>query len=124
VYRLASGWLAGPRPGGYCWDGPGLRLPGRQAHRLAVVHDLERVAVGQGVRGLGVPDLRPQAPAADEQGEREPDQALGEPGGEAEGPVQVAETAEAADQRGPGAGQRGDVNPVAGVVLQVPQVRS
>jgi hypothetical protein len=87
-----------------------------------MVHDLERVAVGQGVGSLGVRDLHPQAPTADEQGEREPDQTLGEPGCEAEDPVQVAKTAEAADQRGPGTGQRGDVNPVAGVVLQVPQV--
>jgi hypothetical protein len=45
-----------------------------------MVHDLERVAVGQGVRGLGVRDLHPQAPIADEQGEREPDQALGSRG--------------------------------------------
>ena len=26
MYRLASGWLAGPRPGGCRWDGPGLRM--------------------------------------------------------------------------------------------------
>ena len=71
---------------------------------------------------VGVGDLDPQAPAPDEEGEREPGQALGEPRREADRAVPVAQAAEAADQRDPGAGQRGDVHAVAGVVLQVPQV--
>ena len=49
--RLAAGRLAGPRPGRCRRDAAGLRLSGRQADRLAVVHDLERLAVGQRVPG-------------------------------------------------------------------------
>ena len=89
---------------------------------MAVVKDFERVAAGQDVPGLGVRDLDSQAPATDEQGEREPGQAVGEPRRDADGPVLEAQPAEAVDQRDPGAGQRGDGEPVAGVVLKVAQV--
>jgi hypothetical protein len=58
----------------------------------------------------------------DEQGEREPGQAFGEPGREADGPVLQAQAAEAGDQRDPGACQGGEVDLVAGVVLKVVQV--
>ena len=78
------------------------------------------VAVGRSsieLRQLQLP------PAPDEEGKREPGDAAGQPGREAEGAVRVPEAAEAADQRDPRAGQRGDVDAVAGVVLQVPQVR-
>jgi len=44
VHRLASGRLAGSRPGRCRRDGAGLRFSGGQGDRVAVVRDLERVA--------------------------------------------------------------------------------
>jgi len=86
------------------------------------MQDFEWVAAGQDVPGLGVRDLDSQAPAPDDEGEREPCEAVGEPRRGADGPVLETQAAEAVDQRDPGVGQRGDVEPVAGVVLQVSQV--
>ena len=54
-------------------------FPGREGDRLAVVEDFERVAAGQDVPGVGVRSLDPQAPASDEEVEREPGEAVGEP---------------------------------------------
>src|SRR5260370_40102298 len=86
-----------------------------------MVQDLERLAVRQGVPGLGAGYRDPQPPSADEQGEREPGKALGEPRREADGPVPVAQAAETADQGAPGPGQRGDVDSVTGAGLQAHQ---
>ena len=90
--------------------------------RAAVVGDLERRPLEQGVAGLLVGDLDPQPPLAKAHAEGEPGESLGQAGREAELAVVVAHPAESGDGGDPGAGQRGDVQAVAGVVLEVLEV--
>ena len=99
-----------------------LRLAGRKRDGLTVVRDLQRVAICQGVRGLGVRNLDPQAAAPDQESECEPGEAIGEYRREAEHPSLVSQATETADQRNPRSGQRRDMQPVPRVVLKVAQV--
>ena len=105
VGGLAARRLTGPGPGRRCRDGAVLRLVRQEIQFLAVVDDRERLAVVQQVPGLGVGHLDAQAPAPDEDGEREPGEALGEPRREADPAVRMAHATEAGDQGRPGAGQ-------------------
>ena len=87
-----------------------------------MVEDPERLALRENVPCVGVSYLDPQAPSPEQETEREPGEALGEPRREADHAVPVAQSAESANQGDPGACQRGDVHAVARVVLEVPQV--
>ena len=105
----------------------GQRTGCSAGHRdpLPVVVDLERVAHQQCVGGLRWLDLDPQLRGlAAAEAECEARQRLRQAGREAEHPVVVAHPAEAGQRRDPGAGQRGDVHAVAGVVLEVVEVES
>jgi hypothetical protein len=64
---------------------------GRDADRLAVVHDLQPAVVRQGLPGLGEREPGPHASTLDHEAEREPGEP-GEPRREADGPVRVPET--------------------------------
>ena len=86
---------------------------------LAVVLDVQRVAGQQGVGGGVVVDRDAQGAAAVAHAEGQADDARRELRAEAQLAVHRPHSAEAADQRGPRAGEGGDVQAVLGVVLAV-----
>ena len=67
-------------------------------------------------------DLYPQPPVAEAQAEGQAGESLGQARREAQHAVVVAHAAEAGDGGDPGARERGDVQAVAGVVLEVVEV--
>src|SRR5215475_2069655 len=79
-------------------------------------------AVPQGVGGLLGLDVDAQSQAVPVHREVQPGDAVRELRGEGQHAVVVPHPAEAADQRYPGTGERGDVQAVAAVVVDVPQV--
>ena len=88
-----------------------------------MVVDVERFAHQQRVRGLGRLDLDPQLRRlATAEVERDAGQRLREAGREAERPAVVAKAAEAGERGDARPRERGDVNAVAGVVLEVVEV--
>ncbi len=82
----------------------------------------QRRPVQQRVRRLVSADVHAQPSAAELDVEGEPVQPLGQARREPQPLAVAAHPAEARHQRHPGTGQRGDVQPVAGVVLQVLQI--
>jgi membrane-associated phospholipid phosphatase len=95
---------------------------GGDGDRVAVMGDLERGALQQRVRRLRLGDLDLQSAPAEEKAERESLEARRNARREREHAVVVAHAAEAGDGRDPRASERGDVEAVAGVVLDVVQV--
>jgi hypothetical protein len=87
-----------------------------------VVGELERCSVEQRVARLSGFDFDLQPPSAKAEAEGQSAQSLGKARGEAEGTGVVAHAAEAGDGDDPGAGERGDVEAVAGVVFEVVEV--
>src|SRR6266566_2600117 len=122
-HRLAPGRLAWR---GLVGDGrrdrPSDRLLPGDLDPVAVVRDLELLPFVEGVRRLGLRRLDLQQPAAEAEAEGEPLEPDGKLRGEAEEAVVVAHAPEAGDGGEPGAGERGDVDAVAGVVLEVVEV--
>src|SRR5262245_37969730 len=124
---MAAGGLAAGGLTGYGAEGPGgdwevLGLVSFQGERRAVVGDLQGGPVGQQVTGAGRADFDPQPLPAEHEAEGEAVEAFGQAGREADLPGRVPQAGEAADERDPGTGERGDVHAVTGVVLEVVQV--
>src|SRR5262245_17754979 len=86
------------------------------------MRDLYRLPLGQQIARVGLGDLYVQALATQQEVEDEPVQALRQTGREADVAAPVPQPGEAADERDPGTGERGDVQAVARVVLKVVQV--
>jgi len=88
-----------------------------------VVRDVERGAPEQGVPGLPVIYLNLDPAPPEQETEGQTGEPPWEPGGEGEGTSVVAHAAEPGHSSDPGAGQRGQVNAVAGVVVEVGEVQ-
>ena len=123
---------AGPRPGGWRTSGGGTvsggtgRVTGSPERRVTVLPwwTTSRVLPSSTSSYVAcAPSVAtPQAEAAVPDPEPQPGDPRRQPRGEDERAVVVAHPAEPGDQRRPGPGEGGDVQPVAGVVLQVVQV--
>src|SRR6185312_5000572 len=120
--RLAAGRLSGPLALGRRRDLPAQRRPGLQLELLAEVRDPDAVAVLQRVVGAVAVDLDEHPALGDRDPEGQAPEARGQARREGQLAVVVAEAAEARDERQPRSGQRGDVQAVARVVLQVVEV--
>ena len=88
-----------------------------------MVRDVKRGALEQSVAGLPVVNLYPDTAFAEAETEGQSGEPLWEPGSEAERAAVVAHTAKPGYRGDPGAGQRGQVNAVAGVVWRSPKSR-
>src|SRR6266542_1853441 len=102
------------------WLGHGL--VGREPDRLFVVADLERCSGEEGVGCLCLRDLDFEPSSAEADSEGETWKRRWQSGCEGELAVVVAHAAEAGDGGEPGACERGDVDAVAAVVLEVVKV--
>src|SRR5215218_2595805 len=87
--------------------------------RLVVVQDLDRVAVHELVGGVAMADSNPNGAVAIAEPELQPGDRVGEPRAERQVAAEVTHPAEPGHGRDPRPGERGDVQPVAGVVHQV-----
>src|SRR6266699_209727 len=103
-------------------DRAGERFSRQHGYRCAVVNDLYRLAISERVPGRCASDLDLQGASSRTKGEGESGESLGQPWREAEDTAAVAHAAEAGHERDPGARERGDVQAVAGVVLDVIEV--
>src|SRR5437588_346408 len=121
-FRLAPGWLPGRLPRRRGRDRARDGIVGRERESLAVVTDLERLPGEQRVGRLPRLHLHPQPATLECQTECEPGDRLGQSRSEAEVPVVTAHAAEAHDDGDPRARERGDVDAVASVVLEVVEV--
>src|SRR5581483_9913380 len=103
---------------------PLAALPGAllERERTAVVEHLERLALEELVDRLPGADVDAQAAAAVGEPEAEPCQLRRETGREGQRLAVVSEAAEAGDGDQPGAGERGEVQAVGGVGVDVVQV--
>src|SRR5215218_2877410 len=99
------------------------RFARREGDRAAVVRDVQRGAPEQGVPGLPVIYLNLDPAPLEQETEGQAGEPTREPGGEGEGTSVVAHAAEPGHRSDPGAGQRGQVNAVAGVVVEVGEVQ-
>src|SRR5919108_3457579 len=120
--RLATGRLRRPLAlwrGGHRTHDWGLR---GQANRLTMMGHLERLAGGERVGRLRVLHLHLEEPAAVAQAKREPPEILPQPRPEAERPTVIAHAPEAGHGRKPGSRERRDMDPVAGVALEVVEI--
>ena len=88
-----------------------------------MVRDVKRRALEQGVPSLPVVYLYADTAPPEEETEGEVGELLGEPGSEAERAAVVAHAAKPGHRGDPGAGQGGQVNAVAGVVMEVAEVQ-
>ena len=87
------------------------------------MRDVERGAPEQCVPGLLVVYLYPDTAPPEEETEGQAGQRLREPGSEAERATVVAHASEPGHRGDPGAGQRSQMNAVAGVVMEVAEVQ-
>src|SRR5918997_3240192 len=99
------------------------RLIGHEGDVVAVVRDVKWVASEQGVPGLLVVCLYPDPAPPEAEPEGQAGQLLWEPGSEAERAAVVSHAAKPSHRGDPGAGQRGQVNAIAGVVMEVSKVQ-
>src|SRR5215216_1286207 len=88
-----------------------------------MVRHIKRGALEQGVASLPVVYLYPDTAAAKAETEGQAGQLLWELGSEAERAAVIAHAAKPGHRGDPGAGQRGQVNAVAGVVMEVTQIQ-
>src|SRR5207302_10599239 len=113
----SAGWLGGRLAVRRRRNGARQRSPQLDGGVLAVMLDLERLALREYVsRPVGT-DLDEQPSSAEADPERQPGECLGQPGLEAEEAVLVANAAQSCDRGDIGSGERRDVESVACVVL-------
>src|SRR5918995_672131 len=123
LYRPAPHWRPARRLGGglanrQLRDRAYHRFVGHEGDGVVVVRDVERGALEQGVPGLPVIHLYPDTAPPEEETEGQAGQPLRKPGSEAKRTAVVAHASEPGHRGNPGAGQRSQVNAVAGVVIE------
>ncbi len=88
-----------------------------------MVRDVKWGTLEQSVVGLPMVCLYPDPAPPEEETEGQAGQLLREPGGEAERAAMVAHAAKPGHRGDPGAGQRGQVNAIPSVVMEVAEVQ-
>ena len=111
--RFAAGRLRRARPRFQRLDREALRRSGGDGEDIAVVLELEWIALEQLVLSGVAAELDPQPAPAVEEPEAHPREPRREPRGEREPRAVIAHAAEPGDDRQPGAGQRGEVQAFA-----------
>ena len=99
------------------------RFVGRQGDGGAVVRDVQRGALEQGVASLPVVYLYPDAAPAKAEPEGQAGQLLWKLGSKAERAAVIAHAAKPSHRGDPGAGQGGQVNAIPSVVMEVSKVQ-
>jgi hypothetical protein len=100
-----------------------IRFVGCERDGGAVVRDVKRGALEQGVASLPVVNLYPDTAPLEAEPENQAGEPLWELGSEAERAAVVTHTAEPGHRGDPGAGQRDQVNAVPSIVMEVAEVQ-
>src|SRR5215218_325774 len=122
-HRRSALRLGGGPAGRQLRDRARYRFVRHEGDGIAVVCDIKRSALEQRVAGLPVVYLYPDTAPPEAETEGQAGEPLWELGSEAERAAVIAHAAKPGHRGDPGAGQRGQVNTVAGVVMEVAQIQ-